>query len=35
MTYMGSGSTLLLVSRLLGEKLVGTSLAGHFITSES
>jgi hypothetical protein len=28
-------STLLLVSRLLGEKLAGTSLATHFITSGS
>ncbi len=28
-------STLLLVSRLLGEKLAGTSLARHFITSQS
>ncbi len=28
-------STLLLVSRLLGEKLAGTSVAKHFITSES
>ena len=28
-------STLLLVSRLLGEKFAGTPLAEHFITSES